>query len=44
MRHERPTLVSGRAGCDKTHFAAEFLARGAEQFGEPGVFCKTHSE
>src|SRR5208337_2660693 len=34
----RPTLVCGGAGCGKTLFAAEFLVRGAEQFGEPGVF------
>src|SRR5580765_824681 len=34
----RPTLVCGGAGCGKTLFAAEFLARGATQFGEPGVF------
>jgi len=34
----RPTLVCGAAGCGKTLFAAEFLARGAEEFGEPGVF------
>src|SRR5947209_6328759 len=34
----RPTLVCGGAGCGKTLFAAEFLVRGAMQFGEPGVF------
>src|SRR6185436_17950138 len=34
----RPTLVCGGAGCGKTLFAAEFLVRGAAQFGEPGVF------
>lgn len=34
----RPTLVSGSAGCGKTLLAAEFLVRGATQFGEPGVF------
>src|SRR2546430_7486218 len=34
----RPTLVCGGAGCGKTLFAAEFLARGATQFSEPGVF------
>ncbi len=33
----RPTLVCGGAGCGKTLFAAEFLVRGAVQFGEPGV-------
>ena len=34
----RPTLACGDAGCGKTLFAAEFLARGASQFDEPGVF------
>jgi circadian clock protein KaiC len=34
----RPTLVCGGPGCGKTLFAAEFLVRGAVQFGEPGVF------
>jgi circadian clock protein KaiC len=34
----RPTLICGGAGCGKTLFAAEFLVRGATQFGEPGVF------
>src|SRR5580704_14614171 len=34
----RPALLCGGAGCGKTLFAAEFLARGAMQFGEPGVF------
>ena len=34
----RPTLVCGGAGCGKTLLAAEFLVRGARQFGEPGVF------
>ena len=34
----RPTLVCGGAGCGKTLLAAEFLVRGATQFGEPGVF------
>jgi circadian clock protein KaiC len=33
----RPTLVCGGAGCGKTLMAAEFLVRGAAQFGEPGV-------
>lgn len=33
----RPTLVCGGAGCGKTLLAAEFLARGAAQFNEPGV-------
>jgi circadian clock protein KaiC len=34
----RPTLVCGGAGCGKTLFALEFLARGAMEQGEPGVF------
>ena len=34
----RPTLVCGGAGCGKTLLAAEFLVRGAVQFGESGVF------
>ena len=34
----RATLVCGGAGCGKTLLAAEFIARGAMQFGEPGVF------
>ena len=34
----RPTLVCGAAGCGKTLFAMEFLLRGAEQYGETGVF------
>src|SRR5882724_3319353 len=34
----RPTLICGGAGCGKTLIAAEFLVRGAAQFGEPGVF------
>src|SRR5580658_10399626 len=34
----RPTLVCGGAGCGKTLFAAEFLVRGAVEFGETGVF------
>src|SRR5512135_1464662 len=34
----RPTLVCGGPGCGKTLLAAEFLVRGAVQFGEPGVF------
>jgi circadian clock protein KaiC len=34
----RPTLVCGAAGCGKTLLAMEFLLRGAEQFGEHGVF------
>ena len=34
----RTTLVCGTAGCGKTMFAMEFLVRGAQQYGEPGVF------
>src|SRR5262245_39410077 len=34
----RPTLVCGSAGCGKTLFAMEFLARGALEHGEPGLF------
>ena len=34
----RPTLICGAAGCGKTMMAAEFLIRGAVQYGEAGVF------
>jgi circadian clock protein KaiC len=34
----RTTLVCGGAGCGKTMFAMEFLVRGAQQYGEAGVF------
>jgi circadian clock protein KaiC len=34
----RPTLVAGGAGSGKTMLAMEFLARGAAEFDEPGVF------
>lgn len=34
----RPTLICGSAGCGKTLFSLEFIVRGAEQYGEPGVF------
>jgi circadian clock protein KaiC len=34
----RTTLVSGTAGSGKTIFAAQFLAEGIQQTGEPGVF------
>jgi len=34
----RPTLVCGSAGAGKTMLAAEFIIRGATEFGEPGVF------
>jgi circadian clock protein KaiC len=43
----RPTLICGSAGCGKTLMAAEFLVRGAAQFGEPGVlmaFEETEAE
>lgn len=33
----RPTLVCGSAGSGKTLFAAEFVVRGAIEYGEPGV-------
>ncbi|MFA7465174.1 MAG: circadian clock protein KaiC, partial [Syntrophales bacterium] len=34
----RTTLLCGGTGCGKTLMAMEFLARGAMQFREPGVF------
>jgi circadian clock protein KaiC len=34
----RPTLVCGSAGAGKTMLAAEFIVRGAMEFGDPGVF------
>jgi circadian clock protein KaiC len=34
----RPTLVCGSAGCGKTLFASTFLAKGARDHGENGVF------
>ncbi|WP_419996046.1 circadian clock protein KaiC [Streptomyces boninensis] len=34
----RATLVAGSTGSGKTLFAMEFLARGVESHGEPGVF------
>src|SRR5688572_25601585 len=43
----RPTLVCGGAGCGKSLLAAEFLVRGATEFGEPGVlmsFEETETE
>src|SRR5690349_19009768 len=33
----RTSLVCGSAGCGKSLFAAEFLIRGALEYGEPGV-------
>jgi circadian clock protein KaiC len=34
----RTSLVSGSAGCGKTQLAMEFIARGARDYHEPGVF------
>src|SRR5579864_1337599 len=34
----RPTLVCGGPGCGKTLFGIEFLVRGAQTYGDPGVF------
>lgn len=34
-----PTLVCGPAGSGKTVFGIEFIARGALNHGEPGVYC-----
>lgn len=34
----RATLVTGTTGTGKTLFALEFLARGVQEFNEPGVF------
>jgi circadian clock protein KaiC len=34
----RTSLVCGSAGCGKTQLAMEFIARGARDFNEPGVF------
>src|SRR5512143_3854830 len=34
----RPTLVCGGPGCGKTLLAMEFLARGAIEYDEPGVY------
>ncbi len=34
----RATLVCGSAGCGKTMLGIEFLAHGAEDYNEPGVF------
>src|SRR5690242_2730273 len=39
----RTTLVCGGAGCGKTLLGMEFLARGATEFGEPGV-CLSFEE
>lgn len=34
----RPTLVCGSAGCGKTLFGMQFLAKGISEANEPGVF------
>jgi len=34
----RPSLICGTAGCGKTLFAMEFIARGVMEFNEPGIF------
>ncbi len=34
----RTSLVAGSAGCGKTQLAMEFIARGARDYNEPGVF------
>lgn len=34
----RPTLICGEAGCGKTLLSLEFIARGATEYNEPGVF------
>lgn len=34
----RPTLICGSTGCGKTLLSIEFIVRGAEEFGEPGIF------
>ena len=33
-----PTLISGGPGCGKTLFGLEFVVRGAEKYGDKGVF------
>ena len=39
----RPTLVAGGPGCGKTMFGAEFIVRGATQFGEPSCASRRRS-
>ncbi|GAA4089898.1 circadian clock protein KaiC [Mucilaginibacter panaciglaebae] len=34
----RPSLICGGPGCGKTLFSIEFIVRGVQEFGEPGVF------
>lgn len=34
----RPTLLCGSAGCGKTLFGIQFIAKGITRFDEPGVF------
>ncbi len=38
LPRNRPTLVSGGAGSGKTMFAMEFIAHGAMEYNEPGIF------
>jgi len=40
----RTTLVAGGPGCGKTIFALQFLANGAKDFGEPGIFVAFEEE
>ncbi len=35
---DRPTIVCGSAGCGKTLFGIQFLAKGISEHNEPGVF------
>jgi len=35
---DRTTIISGNTGCGKTVMSMEFLAKGALEYGEPGVF------
>ncbi|HEY9533195.1 MAG TPA: ATPase domain-containing protein, partial [Mucilaginibacter sp.] len=34
----RPSLICGGPGCGKTLFSLEFIVRGLQEFGDPGVF------
>ncbi len=38
LPRNRPTLIAGGAGSGKTMFAMEFIAHGAMEYNEPGVF------
>lgn len=40
----RPTLIAGAAGCGKTILATEFLVRGIQDHGEPGVLVTFEEE